>query len=109
MNKPSTLRLALAAGGAVLALSLGACASGMNNGVNGSTRMGQESTLHTPQGETGAPHGHGSTVINSGALSTSPRASTLGNTGAGTGPGTGAGQESSQHTPQGETGSPHTH
>lgn len=104
MNPTSIRKIALVAGAAVLTLGLGACAS--NAGGYGSARMGQESSFHTPQGETGSPHGHGSTAINAGSVRTSPNAGTLGNTGNAS---TGVGQESTQHTPQGETGSPHTH
>lgn len=88
---------------ALLTLGLAACAS--SPGGSGMT-YGQESSMHTPQGETGSPHPHGSSMTSStgpmGAMGASPAAASRN-------PATGFGQESSQHTPQGETGSPHPH
>lgn len=69
---------------------------------------GQESTLHTPQGETGTPHSHPS----GDAQNRTDGGTSTGRMGAPGGevtPSMPAGQESTQHTPQGETGTPHSH
>lgn len=103
MTRHSFRKTMITGAGALLALGLGACASSPGSG--GMT-YGQESSFHTPQGETGSPHSHGSSMTSStgstGAMGAS-RASVSRN------PATGFGQENSQHAPQGETGSPHPH
>ena len=105
----SFIRKAILAGGsAALLLGLAGCAGSPS--WNGNQSFGQESTFHTPQGESGSPHGHGSTAIGTG----NPGYSGMGAAGSVRGTGTGSGvsgngQESSQHTPQGETGTPHSH
>lgn len=90
--------------GAVLTLSLAGCSAYAPSGHGTSAlRSGQESTLHTPQGETGTPHGHGSTLGAPGTTGYDPQYP--GNAI----PAQPMGQENSQHAPQGETGSPHGH
>ena len=90
--------------GAALAVALSACSS-YGSTREASLRAGQESTFHTPQGETGTPHGHAGSMAN-------PAARGMGyggRTPANVTPAAPMGQESSKHTPQGETVSPHTH
>lgn len=105
MRQHLTFRHLGTAASAVLALGLAACSTSPAYNSN-SLRAGQESTFHTPQGETGTPHGHGSTAVTtlspnqmgaSGAAAQTPRGASS------------VGQESSLHTPQGETGTPHRH
>lgn len=103
MSNLNYRKLMTAAAGAALAVGLTACAS--SPGSSGMT-YGQETSRHTPQGETGSPHPHGSGMTQSTGPTTSmgaTRAPVVRD------PAAGFGQESSQHTPQGETGSPHTH
>lgn len=106
MNTVLFRKASFAAAGAALVLSLTACGmySGQRTAANPATGMGQESSQHTPQGETGSPHGHGATTMRPGSATSSMGASrTPAN------PATGYGQENSVHGSQGETGTPHTH
>jgi hypothetical protein len=96
-------RLIFAAGAAAAVVGLSACAYGGPG--NNAMRAGQESTMHTPQGETGTPHGHGPSTSAPGYQSRATGA-TSGRSNMST---TDVGQESSNHTSQGETGTPHTH
>lgn len=106
MNKSLIRRTTFAAAGAAVLLSLTACGmySGQRTAANPATGMGQESSLHTPQGETGSPHGHGATTMRPGNSTNSMGASR-----SPVNPATGYGQENSVHGSQGETGTPHTH
>lgn len=104
MNKLfRTLNLA-AASAAVLALTACGTYSGQRTAGNPATGMGQESTQHTSQGETGSPHGHGASSVTSGSAT-----SRMGASRTPANPASGFGQENSQHGSQGETGTPHTH
>lgn len=107
MIKSSIIKSTAAGAAALAIVGLTACTSTATRMGAQSMQYGQESSLHTPQGETGSPHGHGSTAA-------APRGATT-QMGVGTAPQANVirsapmGQESSTHTPQGETGSPHTH
>jgi hypothetical protein len=91
--------------GAALAVALAGCSSYAPGAQGAAARgAGQESTAHTPQGETGTPHGHGAPAAAAGAMGYGVAPSPSNVT-----PEKRMGQESSQHTPQGETGSPHNH
>lgn len=98
-----------AAAAAIALIGLAGCAGQTRVGMgNAAMRAGQESTFHTPQGETGTPHGHG----NGAAVSSGGGQATMGAGGSVGGrvtSGAPVGQESGNHTPQGETGTPHTH
>lgn len=107
MNNTFLRKSAFVTAGAALLLSVTACGmySGQRTAANPATGMGQESTQHTSQGETGSPHGHGDAT-------TMGRGSATGSMGASrspTNPGSGFGQENSVHGSQGETGTPHPH
>lgn len=104
MRNHLTLRILAGAGSAVLALGLAACGTAPTNG--NALRTGQESSLHTSMGETGTPHGHGSTAITPDSRGTARMGATPKST---DGSPNQFGQESTHHTPQGETGTPHTH
>lgn len=105
MNTFHTFNILVAGGAATLVLSLAACASSPRTASNASMPAGQESSFHTPQGETGTPHGHGATTMGAGPA----RMAAPARAGSSSNPAAGVGQESSQHTPRGETGTPHTH
>lgn len=103
MRNSMIQRAALIGSTAFLALGLSACASGTAGSYGAA---GQESTLHTPMGETGTPHGHAGSA-SQGSSRSSDRA--MGAPGSRVAPSQGAGQESTQHAPMGETGTPHGH
>lgn len=67
---------------------------------------GQESTQHTPMGESGTPHGHPGSAAQGNSRNSG---GDMGASSSRVAPGVGAGQESTRHTPMGETGTPHTH
>lgn len=100
------IRRTAAAAALLAAAGLGACTSTRTGVANHAIGYGQETPLHTSQGETGSPHGHGSTALQQEAAT---------QMGIGPGPSPNVtptmrmGQESTTHTPQGETGSPHRH
>ena len=100
------IRGTVAAAALFAIVGLGACTSTRTGVANQALGYGQETTLHTSQGETGSPHGHGSTAVQQDAAV---------QMGAGSAPTPNVtpsmrmGQESTTHTPQGETGSPHRH
>lgn len=97
-------------GGATVAASVGvALAQGTPvrpNATGPAQGAGQESTLHTPMGETGTPHTHSNSASQGSSMSSDR---TMGAPSSRVTPGQGAGQESTSHTPMGETGTPHGH
>lgn len=107
MKKQSILKAFVAGGSTVLILGLAACGSSPRQGGRAALGVGQETTLHTPQGETGTPHGHGSTAVV--PNSASARMGADASPASSANPALGVGQESSRHTPKGETGTPHRH
>lgn len=110
MNASQRLKSLLT--GAAIAASVGvAFAQGTPvrpNSAGAAQGAGQESTLHTPMGQTGTPHGHPNAASQAGSMGSSGR-TTMGAPASQVAPGHGAGQENTQHAPMGETGTPHGH
>mgnify|MGYP003575310816 CR=1 FL=1 len=108
MNASRAIKSLLA--GATFAASVGVALAQSTpvqpNAASAVQGAGQESTQHTPMGETGTPHGHPGSASQGNSRS-SDRA--MGAPGSRVDPALGAGQESTQHTPMGETGTPHNH